>query len=172
MNYSGSPRDLSRGAYKKYPKPVGDMVWLRGSRSPTPPVRLPHPKNGSNVMLVTNHAICGSRINISADQDRTINPLRDRLYVLVHQVPQIYSLSFRPHFAHPCGRTDFQQAFCRRSNLHKLAARLPLVVKPQRHRLTSAQGFILKGRRRRAIIDRPQYSRKNTICPTTFVPLV
>ena len=31
------------------------------------PVRLPHPKNGSNVMLVTNHAICGSRRNIAAD---------------------------------------------------------------------------------------------------------
>ena len=65
-------------------------------RYPTPPVRLPQPKNGSNVTLVTNHAICGSRINIAAEQDRTINPLRGRLYVLVHQVPQRISLSFRP----------------------------------------------------------------------------
>ena len=30
---------------------------------------------------------------------------------------------------------------------YKLAARLPLVVKPQRHRLPSARGFILKGRK-------------------------
>ncbi len=41
MNCSGSPRDLSRGAYKKSPKPVGDPKLRRGSSPPHPQCRLP-----------------------------------------------------------------------------------------------------------------------------------
>ena len=51
----------------KVAKTSGGPGMAERLKVPTPPVRLLHPKTGGTVMLMTNHAICGSHRNITAD---------------------------------------------------------------------------------------------------------